>query len=60
MLAEFTKQFHLTSPSGTGRLCTEELMLNFEIFLLKTEPWSAALPCLHCFEGGGAQSVEGA
>ena len=50
-----------TSRSGTARLCTEGLMSSFSVFsLTKTEPWAATSPCLHCFEGGRAQSVEGA
>ena len=45
--------------SGTVWLCTEGLMLSFSVFsLTKTVPWAAASPCLHCFEGGVAQSVD--
>ena len=64
MLAEFAKtKVHLirTSHAGTARLCIEGLMSSFSVFSLeKTEPWEAASPCLHRFEGGGAQFVEGA
>ena len=36
-------------------------MSSFSVFSqTKTELLAAALPCLHCFEGGGSQSVEGA
>lgn len=54
---------HLTHESrlGTARLCTAGLAWSSAVFSqMQTEPLAAASPCLHCFERGGAQFVQGA